>query len=863
LAEARQRWLRGNYEEARAKYQVLLKDARSESAAAVGLSRCWQSEGEYDKALAAVDAALKDHPQDGALLARQAELFYLRGRWDDAEKTADRALAADKDNFLARWVRGRVYRDRGDLRKADSEFRWFVLTYNKRSDQDRDIKDPDELLLVGLADTEYARFHGKKLSGEIESVLKDIYADALKADKDFWWAEYFAGMLLLEKFNEGEALEAFGKAEEINASAAEVLAARGQAALQKLDLKVAEDFAKRALRVNPRLTDALRLRADVYLAAGEVTAAIAELQRARGVNPREEATLGRLAACYSLQNQKTALDTLAREVEKYDTRPGVFYAQLGERLEERRRYDEAEKYYQKAIKYRPMLAAPQASLGLLYMRMGREAEARPVLEKALEADDFNLRVGNTLKVLKHLDAYDKLQTAHFLLRFDPKNDAVLAHYMADYLEKLYANLARQFRYRPKGPILIELFNNHHMFSGRVIALPDLHTIGACTGRMFAMVSPRDQAKVIAKPFNWARVLRHEIVHIFNLEQTNFLVPHWFTEGLAVQNEGFPRPPAWNRLLKRRYPDKLLNLDTINLAFIRPESQDDWNLAYLQGSLYVDYLKTFGDGTVGGLLQAYRDGLDTPAAIRKVCKVSKQAFEQGYRKHVAQVVRKLTGSTVRKPLSFEELQKAHQQKPNDPDITAQLADRLLSMGEAADALKLAKQVRAQKRTHPLASYVRAQLYLKGGEEDKAVQLLKDAVEPKNPELKVLGLLGKLNFDAKKYMEAATVFEMAHRADPYEPRWLVQLARAYVQSNNNRKLIEVLEKLAPTDADDLATRKRLAVLLLEAGKPAEAERYAREALEINVLDRDVQKSLKEALRKQQKDDELKKVEKVFGK
>src|SRR5258708_30267660 len=112
--------------------------------------------------------------------------------------------------------------------------------------------------------------------------------------------------------------------------------------------------------------------------------------------------------------------------------------------------------------------------------------------------------------------------------------------MGAMLEEIHAELAEKFHYQPKGPILIEVFNNHEMFSGRIVALPDLHTIGACTGRMVAMVSP--QGKSIRKAFNWGRVLRHEMVHIFNLEQTNFLVPHWLTEGLAVMNEGVPRPP---------------------------------------------------------------------------------------------------------------------------------------------------------------------------------------------------------------------------------------------------------------------------------------------------------------------------------
>src|SRR5260370_5915702 len=150
----------------------------------------------------------------------------------------------------------------------------------------------------------------------------------------------------------------------------------------------------------------------------------------------------------------------------------------------------------------------------------------------------------------------------------------MAKYLAVYLEQIYDDLAEKFHYKPKGPILFEIFNSHEMFSGRVVALPDLHTIGACTGRMVAMASPH--AKGVVKPFNWARVLRHEMVHIFNLEQSDMQVSHWFTEGLAVTNEGFPRPQQWNQLLLERVPKgELMNLDNIDPGFIRPRSPLDW------------------------------------------------------------------------------------------------------------------------------------------------------------------------------------------------------------------------------------------------------------------------------------------------
>src|SRR5262249_48908314 len=181
--------------------------------------------------------------------------------------------------------------------------------------------------------------------------------------------------------------------------------------------------------------------------------------------------------------------------------------------------------------------------------------------------------------------------------------------------------------RPEGPFLVELFRNHEMFSGRTVALPDLHTIGACTGRVITLVSPNEKnssGRPARKPFNWARVLRHEVVHIFNLAQTDFLVPHWFTEGLAVSFEGFPRRPDWTRLLaERAAADKLLTLDTIDLAFVRPRDALEWTLAYCQAQLYVEYIEaTYKPEAIGKLLAAFAKGRSVESALKEVCKVEK-------------------------------------------------------------------------------------------------------------------------------------------------------------------------------------------------------------------------------------------------
>src|SRR5262249_34725387 len=167
----------------------------------------------------------------------------------------------------------------------------------------------------------------------------EVYADALKTDKEFWPAEYQAGMLLLEKYNRADALEAFDKALKINPNAAEAHVGKGLAALQRYEIKDAEAAAARALEINPNLTDALRLRADTHLLAGDFPAALCDLEKARGVNPRDETTLGRIAAGLFLQRRTGEFDRLAAEVEKHDPKAGPFYVTLADPLHERRPFD--------------------------------------------------------------------------------------------------------------------------------------------------------------------------------------------------------------------------------------------------------------------------------------------------------------------------------------------------------------------------------------------------------------------------------------------------------------------------------------------------------------------------------------------
>ncbi|MFO0936960.1 MAG: tetratricopeptide repeat protein [Gemmataceae bacterium] len=872
LGEARERLNKGNYAEARAKYESLLKDEKTKVPAAIGLARGWRFEGEYDKALEVLSKAIGETPDHPDLLAERADLRFDRGQWDEAKADAQAAMKRRDDHFLARWTLARLARDSGDLDEADRAMRWFVRTYSQRSNEDKDIVDPELLYYVAQAGAENARWH--RLVKQFSFIVNEIVKDTLKSDKTYWQAEAFAGALLLEKYNRPDALESFDKALEINPKAADAMVGKANASLLRFEMKEADLFADEALKVNPRHLGALMVKTDVLLTAGDFPAAEKRLLAAKSVNPRDSVVLGKLAATYTLLGKPDLVTELIKTVETFDSKPAVFYTVFASALEDRKRYQQAKQYFIKAAALRPNLPAAQLSLGLLAMRLGEEADAKAILTKAFEADAFNVRARNSLEVLKHLDKYQTITTEHYILRYDEKTDRLLAGFVAEYLEELHADYKRQFGYEPPGKTIVQLFNSHEMFSGRVVGLPDLHTIGACTGPLFAMASPK--AKGVRKPFNWGRVVRHELTHIFNLDQTEYQCPHWLTEGLAVRNEKMVRPPAWTKALRERYLAKeLFTLENIMFGFVRPRGQDEWALAYCQSHLYVEYLvKTHGEEAIAKLLKAYQGGLETPAAIKQALGIDVAEFEKGYSKYIDEVVKPYLGSAKSstsgpgekeagddKPMTFAELEKAHEKDPKDNTIAARLAEQLLKRNRAGDARKIVDQILETAKGHSMASLVKARLLQRAGEDDAAREILNDAVKANPDDARLLFAAGMLLLDSKDNEKAASLFERGRKIAPLDADWLGALARLYTETKQTDELLDVLKEVVAGDPDELVGRMKLARAALEGKKFADAERFARESAQIDITNPEVQALYVEVLTAAGKTAEAEKLKKRF--
>lgn len=870
LQRARQLLRTGAYDAAIEAYDALVRAdvlaADLRTTAAVGLSRAYQQRGLWDASGRVVADQLKSFPETSSLLARQAELQFLRGDLDAAAESVARALALEEEQLLARLLSADLAAARGDYEAASDGYRWFVRYYNRVQPT-----DADSLLLVGAGSLQYARW--KSVSSIFDFVINTLSVDALADDPSCWQASLMAGELLLEKYNRPQAQAEFAAARAVNPRAAEVLVAEGVAAMQDHDVEEAIDFAKRALEINPALPAALQLAADASVAAGDLKAAMVFIEQARKVNPVDPRTLALLAGVLLLDDGVPGRDALAgllaaegggestakstgtgetrfvavyRDVLSRNPRPGLFLTAVGEILDGHRKYDAAEVCFRRAIEVMPQLSSPRTSLGLLAMRTGDLDEARSILDAAFKADPYHVRVSNMRKVLKQLDDYETLTSEHFVIRVPP-DQRVLGESMQAYLEETYRELTSHFGFEPETRTQFEVYGSaggtsaHQWFSARMVGLPWVQTIGASTGMIVALASPNDSPV----PFNWARVLRHEYVHILTLQQTRFNIPHWYTEALAVRAEGVT-PLEWDALLLRRVPaGEVFTLSDLNAGFQRPEGPDDWQMAYAQSWLYAEYLAArFGEAVHGRLLAAYQRSLTTPLAIEESCGVSPEECESGYVEYVAEYVAALRAVHTTPPLTVEMAQAEWRARPTDREAQAALAWAMWHADRKREGQDIATRIVEESLEQPLAVAIVAEVALQAGDLERAERLLRGGYDPQQPHPELLERLAKTLAAREEWREAADIWTQGVARWPRDPRFLRGLAAALLRAGDDPELVRVLGQLAALDADDLLSRKKLATLAHAAADWEPAIRWAREALQIDVTDERMHRILVDA-------------------
>ncbi len=864
LATANEHRLRGQYEEAAEAYEGLLKtpDLSDADRIAVwlGQSRVQEETGRWEDAEETITAALTVQPKSPALLARQAELCFLRGRYAQARELAQAGVDQDSQHVHSRLILANALAELGQLDEAAQAYRWFIQYYNRSQP-----KDAETLIWIGEGAAQHARWN--RVSSIFRFVVNDVCTDALKDDKNCWQAPLLSGSLLLEKYNESQAVPEFHNALRINPHVAEIHAAIGLSFLQDYKHDKARERAEEALKCNPRSPTALVLMADTYLLTDVPEPAREWLDKALAINPADQRVLGRKAALALLAERLLPKETLAAAwtdlpqmpkdsplpkpfldalatVLKTNPKPGEMLSIIGNILESHRKFDQAEICYRKAIEVMPQLTAPRTQLGMLCMRTGKIDEAEKLLNEAFEADPFHVRTSNMRKVIGVLKTYDTITTEHFVIRID-HDQKLLGQAMADHLELAYPELTQKFGFEPPQRTQFEIYCNakgqgaHAWFSSRMIGLPWIQTIGASTGVMVAMASPNQTQK----PYHWGRVLRHEFSHVLTLQATQFNIPHWYTEALAVRIEGSAFPPSWEALLLERQPKgELFNLDTINDGFRKPKSPDDWTLAYCQASLYAVFLEQkYGADSNAKLLTAYRQGKTTEEALREVFSIEKPQFETEYREFLAQRVATFTAGRAPALPDLKTTEAKYKANMEDMQAADEYAFALMRTRRVPQARKIADTVLAKEPERPLSNVIVALMNAKAGKSAEAIKTLTMIRDVGDPHREVLAALCTLAAQAKNWKVVLETALLGRKSFPRDPLFASAAAKACEELGDTKDLTEILEVIVLLDQDDPAARRKLAKIKLAEGDAATARKWAADSLLIDVTSVETQELL----------------------
>ena len=556
---------------------------------------------------------LTDHP---AVQLQRAEVLSETGRANDAMAVLQKHLSMYPDSWGGHYWAGQVAEQLGDTESAKAHYGYFA-------DKSRGIWDAwtsrqqlpqfenaELVTQMGRSIDRWATLNEKyRDNTALPNQILNVFVKAQEIDAKYWPAKLAAAEYFMERDDRKQALEQLGGALEANPQDVRSLRLMGHLALGGFNFDKCDEVIAALRQFDPNSVTADLLEGRNLMQQRVPKDAESPIQRVLSSQPKNLEALGLLAGAYALQLQEEQVDRILAQVDEVDVGHdnASAYLEVAEQLAAMRQYPRAEAKYKKAIERAPWWTAAWNGLGLLYTQSGDEDKAHWTITAARQLDPFNLETTNYKRLLDTMLTYKKVETEHFVLIFDPVQDPILAEYVPEYLESIHAQVAGEYKCEPPVKTYIEFFPTHEAFSVRTTGSPWIGTVGASTGRVIAMVSPRKGGKNM-DPFNWAQVLRHEYTHTVTLAATDNRIQHWMTEGLAVLEERSPIRWDWVPMLNHAVKSReLFTMDNLTWGFVRPKKPSDRQLAYAQSWWVCQYVQeTYGHESILKMLAMFKD-----------------------------------------------------------------------------------------------------------------------------------------------------------------------------------------------------------------------------------------------------------------
>jgi tetratricopeptide (TPR) repeat protein len=127
---------------------------------------------------------------------------------------------------------------------------------------------------------------------------------------------------------------------------------------------------------------------------------------------------------------------------------------------------------------------------------------------------------------------------------------------------------------------------------------------------------------------------HELSHVYVLTATNFRVPRWFTEGLAVYEETAVAPDWGDRLdplaIDAIQKKKLLPVAQLNRGFVRPEYPEQVLVSYFQAGQICSFIADkWGYDKLLDMVHSYAAVKTTPEVIKEDLGMTPEEFDKQF------------------------------------------------------------------------------------------------------------------------------------------------------------------------------------------------------------------------------------------
>ncbi len=609
-----------------------------------------------------------------------------------------------------------------------------------------------------------ACFEALSLSGNAYQMAEGLwglkrYEDAKKAfeiavgqpkSPALWDVRY--GMLFHERFNNIEAAKLYEEALGKDPGNAQAYLGLAVLSADGFDDK-ASDYIAKALAADPKLVEAHEFAANLALEDAKPEEAVKEADIAIGLSPYNGGSdaldaMAIRAAAALLADKKADAGAWLAKIKAVNPGYGEGYAIVGQHLELNRRYSEAVTYYRKAIEAQPDLWPAHSELGIALMRLGQEEEPQKELELAYDNGQTDAATSNSLKLLDSYKNFVTFKDDTTILRLKKNEADLLRPYFEEQLHKAIATYTTKYKMKLDGPVQLEVYPDHEDFAVRTMGMPGLGALGVTFGEVVAMDSPSGR---VPGEFNWGATMWHEMSHVFILTATNHRVPRWFTEGLAVHEEGAANPMWANRLT----PDvvaairdkKLLPVKDMDQGFIFPKYPEQVLVSYWQAGTICDYIhEHWGDDALLGMVHSFAELKTTPEAIQANLHVTPEEFDTQY----AAWLDKRVGATAANFDKWREQLKAlvGMSEKNDNDGVIASAQAVIAMYpqyvEDANAYEILAKAQLVKGNKQVAADALKLYELLGGENPKTLKELASLEEELGHPKDAAATLDHINF-----------------------------------------------------------------------------------------------------------------------